>query len=82
MNGHHLEFLEGKTIARVSSLNAREIKEMLWYCSPDETTLIEFTDGSAVIVMADPEGNGPGFLEWVSADTADGAQLDLPVGHS
>lgn len=67
MNGHHLEHLEGKTIARVSHLTEDEVKVMLWWCSPVETTLIEFTDGSAVLVMADPEGNGPGFLEYTPA---------------
>lgn len=61
---HPLAHLEGKTIARVSHLNEDEVKVMMWWCSPVDTTLIEFTDGSAVMVMADPEGNGPGFLEW------------------
>jgi hypothetical protein len=56
--------LEGKTIAKVSSITADEVKEMMWYCDPVETTVIEFTDGSAVLVMADPEGNGPGFLDY------------------
>ena len=79
---HHLSFLVGKTIEKVSHLTADETKAMLWYCRPEETTLIEFTDGSAVIVMADPEGNGPGHLEWVSSETVDGAKDDLPVHHS
>lgn len=68
---HYLNAIVGKTIAKVSHLNADEVKEMMWYCDPRETTLIEFTDGSAGILMADPEGNGPGFLEVIGV----GAQL-------
>jgi hypothetical protein len=62
---HYLSKLEGKTISKVSHLTASEITEMMWYCSAEETTLIEFTDDTAVIVYADPEGNGPGFLEFI-----------------
>jgi hypothetical protein len=36
-----------------------------------ETTLIEFTDGTAGILMADPEGNGPGFLEVIGSGAQD-----------
>jgi hypothetical protein len=64
---HHMSKLEGKTIARVTSLTADDIKEMYWYCDPVETSVIEFTDGSCVLVMADPEGNGPGFLDYQDA---------------
>jgi hypothetical protein len=62
---HHLSKLEGKTIRKVSMLTASEITEMMWYSSPEDTTLIEFTDDTAVLVYADPEGNGPGFLEFI-----------------
>jgi hypothetical protein len=55
----------GKTVAKVSHLSAKEIKEMMWYCDKVETTLIEFTDGSTGILMADPEGNGPGYIEII-----------------
>jgi hypothetical protein len=61
---HYVDDIVGKTIAKVTSLTADEVKEMMWYCDPVETTVIEFTDGSAVLVMADPEGNGPGFLDY------------------
>ena len=61
---HYVDAIVGKTIAKVTSLTADEVKEMMWYCDPVETTVIEFTDGSAVLVMADPEGNGPGFLDY------------------
>ena len=61
---HYVNAIVGKTIAKVTSLTADEVKEMMWYCDPVETTVIEFTDGSAVLVMADPEGNGPGFLDY------------------
>lgn len=61
---HYVDAIVGKTIAKVTSLTADEVKEMMWYCDPAETTVIEFTDGSAVLVMADPEGTGPGFLDY------------------
>lgn len=61
---HYVDAIVGKTIAKVTSLTADGVKDMMWYCDPVETTVIEFTDGSAVLVMADPEGNGPGFLDY------------------
>lgn len=61
---HYMSKLEGKTIAKVSSIKADEIQEMYWYCDPAETSVIEFTDGSFVLVVADAEGNGPGFLHY------------------
>ena len=62
---HFLSSLKGKTIMRVEALNSREIDELGWCCDPYETTLITFTDGTGAILMADPEGNGPGWLEMV-----------------
>jgi predicted regulator of Ras-like GTPase activity (Roadblock/LC7/MglB family) len=62
---HYVDDIVGKTIAKVTSLTADEIKEFMWYCDPVETTVIEFTDGSTIVVMAGPEGNGPGFLDYV-----------------
>ena len=77
---HYLNDIVGKTIAKVSHLTADEVKEMMWYCDPVETTLIEFTDGSAGILMADPEGNGPGFLEVVGSG-APNEDLSVKGGH-
>jgi hypothetical protein len=68
---HYLNSIVGKTIAKVSHLTTDEVKEMMWYCDPVETTLIEFTDGTAGILMADPEGNGPGFLEVIGSGAQD-----------
>ena len=62
---HYHAMLIGKMIADVSKLTKEDIKDAYWYCTPEETTLIKFTDGTAVIVTADPEGNGPGWLEEV-----------------
>lgn len=61
-----LSSLKGKTISDVISLTKADIDEMYWYCSPEETILIVFTDNTGVIVMQDPEGNGPGWLEEVT----------------
>jgi hypothetical protein len=67
MKAHYLQRIAGKTIAKVSSLTKEEIAEMYWFCSPEETSIIEFTDGSTIFVMSDPEGNGPGFLSYADA---------------
>ena len=61
----YLSELKGKTIAEVTSLTPEEIEDMMWICSPDETILIKFTDGTAAVVMSDPEGNDAGWLEMV-----------------
>lgn len=57
--------LKGKTIHDVVSLTQADIQDAYWYCEPEDTLLIQFTDGTGVIVMADPEGNGPGCLAIV-----------------
>lgn len=61
----HLSELKGKTIADVVSLSPEEIEDLQWICSPDETVLIKFTDGTGAIAMSDPEGNDAGWLEVV-----------------
>jgi predicted thioesterase len=60
---HYAASLVGKTVKRVRSLDQVEMKEMYWHETSDPTAVIEFTDGTYAIVMADPEGNGTGFLE-------------------
>ena len=57
--------LKGKTIQDVVSLTKADIQDAYWYCEPEDTILVKFTDGTGVIVMADPEGNGPGCLAVV-----------------
>lgn len=62
-NTHYASSLVGKTVKRVRSLDDVEMKELYWFASSNPTAVIEFTDGTYAIVMADPEGNGTGFLE-------------------
>ena len=62
-NTHYASSLVGKTVKRVRSLDDVEMKELYWFESSNPTAVIEFTDGTYAIVMADPEGNGTGFLE-------------------
>ena len=60
---HYASDLVGKTIKRVRALQKVEIEQLGWYESWDPTCVIEFTDDTYAIVMADPEGNGTGFLD-------------------
>jgi hypothetical protein len=55
--------LVGKTIVSVRSLTDEEIKQMMWFEVPEETVLITLSDGTQIMPMRDPEGNGSGFLE-------------------
>jgi hypothetical protein len=61
---HYFAGLEGKTIKRVTTLGKADLEDFGWdYCDPEETTVIIFTDDTVAVVMQDPEGNGPGWLE-------------------
>jgi hypothetical protein len=60
---HYAETLIGKTIARVRSLGDEEYEQLGWYKNSNPTAVLEFTDDTYAIVMADPEGNGTGFLD-------------------
>jgi len=52
--------LVGKTVASIRSMSNRELDEMMWY--PGEIGIvIEFTDGTYLILSKDEEGNGAGF---------------------
>ena len=53
--------LVGKTVSAVRALTDTEIDEMLWFRG-EIGTVIEFIDGSYVIVSKDEEGNGAGSL--------------------
>lgn len=60
--------LVGKTIKRVRPLMKEECEDLAWeYDYEHEAMLIIFTDGTCIIPMADPEGNGAGHL--LIADT-------------
>lgn len=66
MTKHPYASLAGKTIAEVRSLSADEMELVGWeHYGHAMTTVLWFTDGSYALVMADPEGNGPGALEVV-----------------
>ena len=53
----------GKTIAKIRPLTFDECDDMAWdYDHEDYAVVVFFTDGTAFIPMADPEGNGAGFL--------------------
>lgn len=60
---HYAESLIGKTIIRVRTLDDEEYKQLGWYKNSDPTAVLEFADDTYAIVMADPEGNGTGFLD-------------------
>lgn len=57
--------LVGKTIAKVRTLTEAEQEE---FYLDDPTEVIEFTDGSLLVALADPEGNGPGQLIYAQGD--------------
>ena len=63
MKQHYASSIVGKTVKLVRELNDEEMDELLWYKSSNPTCIIEFTDKTLALVMADPEGNGTGFLE-------------------
>ena len=60
---HYAESLIGKTIVRVRSIDDEEYKQLGWYKNSNPTAVLEFSDDTYAIVMADPEGNGTGFLD-------------------
>lgn len=63
-NKHYFSSLEGKTIKSVVTLGKGDIADFGWdWVSPEETTVLIFTDGTAAVITADPEGNGPGWIE-------------------
>lgn len=69
MTKHPYASLAGKTIADVRSLNPEEMEWVGWeFFDHRSTTVLEFSDGSYALVMADAEGNGPGALEVMDND--------------
>lgn len=53
----------GKTIKLIRPLTEIECEEMGWeFAHEDYAVVVEFTDGTGFVPMADPEGNGCGFL--------------------
>jgi hypothetical protein len=55
--------LVGKTVKTVRPLLIEECEDLGWeYAHMYEAMVIIFTDGTALIPMCDPEGNGAGHL--------------------
>jgi hypothetical protein len=52
--------LAGKTVSAVRAMSDREVAEMLWY-DGEVGIVLEFTDGTYLILSKDEEGNGAGF---------------------
>lgn len=52
--------LAGKTVSGVRAMSDREIAEMLWY-DGEVGIVLEFTDGTYLILSKDEEGNGAGY---------------------
>jgi TRAP-type C4-dicarboxylate transport system permease large subunit len=61
---HYFGSLAGKTIKTVRTLSKIEMEDLAWDgYDQRETIALIFTDGTFAVVMQDPEGNGPGWLE-------------------
>jgi hypothetical protein len=55
--------LVGKTVKSIRPMTRSECDDLAWeYGYERDACVIVFTDGTAVVPMADPEGNGAGFL--------------------
>ena len=60
---HYAQELVGKTVSKVRQVTKSEMDDLMWYESSNPTCVIEFTDGTYVLIAADPEMNGTGFLD-------------------
>jgi hypothetical protein len=63
MKKHYASELVGKTITAVRYLTEAEVEDCGWFMTSDPTCVISFADETYALIMADPEGNGPGFVE-------------------
>jgi len=52
--------LIGKTVASIRTMSDTELEEMMWY-QGEIGVVVEFTDGTYLILSKDEEGNGAGF---------------------
>ena len=67
----HFGSLEGKTIAEVRQLTHDEVEGFGWYPGYGSVSIvIVLDDGTTLVPMQDPEGNGPGYLEVMPAVVA------------
>jgi hypothetical protein len=53
--------LVGKTVQAIRDLTPEELENLGWEPGIDDGMVIHFTDGTLLVPMRDPEGNGPGF---------------------
>lgn len=58
-------FLIGKEIKQVKYMTEDEASQYLWYKRP---LMLEFTDGSQLILMQDDEGNDGGSALYIQDD--------------
>jgi hypothetical protein len=65
----------GSKILKVEHLTREEIEYLGWYCDPLDTLVFTLDRGSEILVMQDPEGNGPGWVEVTEIDPVNGSQL-------
>lgn len=72
MNRYHekLKPLVGKKIVSVRPFEREELDDFYWLGGEEEyyAVVISFDDGTQVVPMRDPEGNGSGFLEVITAE--------------
>lgn len=52
--------LVGKTVSGIRAMSNRELDEMMWH-DGEIGVVVEFTDGTYLILSRDEEGNGAGF---------------------
>jgi hypothetical protein len=60
--------LVGRTITKVEYMPREAAESWDWHCVG---LVLRLDDGSAVLLLADDEGNGPGALEVMHADEGD-----------
>ena len=64
----HYKQLVGKTIIKVRPMAPDEVEDFYWQGDEEKAWVLILNDGSALIPMRDPEGNGPGHLEIVQTE--------------
>lgn len=71
MNRYHeaLKPLVGKKIVSIRPFVREELDHFSWMGEDEHyAVVISFDDGTQVVPMRDPEGNGSGFLEVITAE--------------
>lgn len=64
-----LKPLVGKRLVGVRAFDPEELDHFYWGGHDAHyAVVLTFDDGTQVVPMRDPEGNGPGFVEVIAAD--------------